>query len=255
MCSLGVHSQGKAMAAGTALATLAISVLLPSPVEAIGTGSRVHLTHLTLPGNRAPHGSGIAGLAGIVRMRTNVNTAVEPKPVSPSDGLIYRRPLLWTTARGAFPQLDAPTLARLRRHLTRGGTWILDGPLEKGPQRAFLESAQALALQLFPRDPLLALPTDHTLFMSFYLLSPAVFARGGSVLGVSRDGRAALIVVQGLAAAGAAGASGLDVEHRLRLAVNIVLYALTVDYKSDQVHAPAILRRRQVQPGRAPAAP
>ena len=33
-------------------------------------------------------------------------------------------------------------------------------------------------------------------------------------------------------------------EHAIRLGVNIVMYALCLDYKDDQVHAPFIMRRR-----------
>jgi hypothetical protein len=36
-------------------------------------------------------------------------------------------------------------------------------------------------------------------------------------------------------------------EQAIRLGVNLVLYALCLDYKDDQVHAPFIMRRRAGQ--------
>ena len=37
-------------------------------------------------------------------------------------------------------------------------------------------------------------------------------------------------------------------EAAIRLGVNLVMYALCLDYKDDQVHAPFILRRRAGRP-------
>jgi hypothetical protein len=37
-------------------------------------------------------------------------------------------------------------------------------------------------------------------------------------------------------------------EAAVRLGVNLVMYALCLDYKDDQVHAPFILRRRAGRP-------
>jgi hypothetical protein len=68
---------------------------------------------------------------------------------------------------------------------------------------------------------------------------------GGPVLGLIRDRRASLIVVHGVLSSAGGARDGQEAELQRRLSVNLVLYALCVDYKSDQVHAPAILERRK----------
>jgi hypothetical protein len=218
----------------------------PRDGRAIGKSSKVHLAHLTLAGGKAPRAKGLAALGGELRSRTNISMQRGVSPVSIGSASLQRLPLLVTTARGALPTLSAATVTRLRRHLARGGTWILDGPTSAAAGAAFRASATRLAAQLFPKRKLASLPVTHTLFKSFYLLSPSRFARESlPVRAVVRDGRAALIVVQGLSAAGGGAVVGRLRELLIRLTVNLVMYALCVDYKSDQVHAPTILKRRR----------
>lgn len=239
-----------AVGAVTAMVTGAVGPNVPA--GAIGKSSQVHLTHLVLPGAKQPWRDGLAGLVVTMRRRTNVNMASDLKPLGPGSARLARRPLLWTTARGALPKLRHGDRARLRRHLTRGGTWVLDGPSSPTQRSAFLASARRIARRLFPGQKLKRLSGRHTLFKSFYLLSPGRLARAaGPVLGVIRDQRAALVVVHGVAEAADGDPAGWEREPLLRLAVNLVMYTLCVDYKSDQVHAPSILERRKFRP-RAP---
>jgi hypothetical protein len=232
------------------LVSLVGLVAEPGPgAGAIGKSSQVHLSHLVLPGGDQPWRDGLASLVVTMRRRTNVNMASDLKALGPKSARLDRRPLLWTPSGGALPKLAAGDAARLRRHLTRGGTWVLDGPSSTDKRAAFLASARRIAGRLFPRGKLRHLAAGHTLFKSFYLLSPARLARAaGPVLGVVRDKRAAFIVVHGVAQAADGDPAGWEREPLLRLAVNLVMYALCVDYKSDQVHAPAILKRRRFRP-------
>jgi hypothetical protein len=99
------------------------------------------------------------------------------------------------------------------------------------------------------------------LFRSFYLLHlPA-----GRVLalpfleGVFSEGRAVIIYSQNdLGGAWARDAFGqwehdvvpggeMQREQAFRLGVNLAMYALCLDYKTDQVHVPFIMRRRAWQ--------
>jgi hypothetical protein len=214
--------------------------------RAIGKLSKVQLAHLKLPGGKAPRNRGLAALGGAVTRRTNISMRKSTVTLGPRSKKLFRLPLLVTTAAGALPKVGAKTITRLRRHLTRGGTWVLDGPSSASGAKAFRASAARVARQLFPKHKLRSLPASHTLFKSFYLLTPSRFSSASlPVSAVVRDGRAVLIVVQGVTAAGQGGVVGRLREWLYRLGVNLVMYALCVDYKSDQVHAPAILRRRK----------
>ena len=134
-----------------------------------------------------------------------------------------------------------------------------DGRAE-GP---FHASARRLAGRLLPERPLAPLPETHTLFKSFYLVKRAV----GRVAvtprweGASRDGRLLILYSENdLGGAWQRDSLGQwthsvypegerQREVAFRWGVNIVMYALCLDYKSDQVHIPFILRRRRWQVG------
>lgn len=225
---------------------VALAAAAPRRARAIGPGSKVCLAHLTLAGGKAPRAKGLAALSGEIHRRTNISVHRGMQRVSASSPALFRLPLLVTTATGALPKLSGAEVVRLRRHLARGGTWIIDGPASAQGGKQFRASATRLAKQLYPKRNLAPLPPTHTLWKSFYLLRASWYQRQSlPIRAVVRDGRAALIVVQGLSAAGGGTVLGRPREWLYRLTVNLVMYALCVDYKSDQVHAPTILRRRR----------
>ncbi len=231
---------------GLVVLLLCVITVRPPAVHSIGKSSKVHLAHLVLTGGTAPRAKGLAVLGGEIRRRTNISVAKGVQRVTVASPALFRRPLLVTTTSGALPKLSAGDVVKLRRHLSRGGTWIIDGPGSSTGATAFRASARRLAKQLYPKRKLAPLPVKHTLFKSFYLLRPALYQRQSvPIEAVTRDGRAVLVVVQGLSAAGSGSVVGRLREWLYRLTVNLVMYALCVDYKSDQVHAPTILKRRR----------
>jgi hypothetical protein len=160
--------------------------------------------------------------------------------------------------------------------MRQGGTILFDtrDQLESGfsPDGGASASTERLrdilsALNIPPLEPVRG---DHVLTKAFYLLDefPGLYA--GSPLWVeasqseeARDGRPVrsgdgvspiLITANDFAGAWAIDANGEpllpvasgDREQRvyaLRAGVNIVMYVLTGNYKSDQVHVPALLER------------
>jgi len=224
----------------------------PRWARAIGPASKVRLAHLALAGGggKTPRAKGLAILGAEIRRRTNIAVHRTTQRVRASSPALFRLPLLVTTADGVLPNLSAAEVVRLRRHLARGGTWIIDGPASSQGSARFRASAKRIAKQVYPKLKLAPLPSTHTLFKSFYLLRPSWYQRQSlPISAVVHDGRATVIVVAGLSAAGGsafhARGRGRVREWLYRLAVNLVMYALCVDYKSDQVHAPTILRRRR----------
>jgi hypothetical protein len=104
---------------------------------------------------------------------------------------------------------------------------------------------------------LVKLPAKHVVYRSFYLVQRPVGRVQGSdsIEAIEKSGRAAVIYSRhdlgGALERDNVGNYAHDVvpggpaqrEMAQRLAVNIVLYALCLDYKDDQVHAPFIMRR------------
>jgi hypothetical protein len=205
-------------------------------------------------------------------------TAVEPGPpvgVDPeADELAFYPVLYWPLAAETVPSPEA--LSRLAGYLSGGGMLLIDtqnGASGFGGASAQQMRAIARALNLPPLAPV---DQDHVLTRAFYLLDrfPGRW-RGGRVWaeapppredGVPEDADIPRFdrvddnvspVVVGSADWAAAWATDergdymfpvgrpgdRQREMALRFGVNLVLYALTGNYKSDQVHAPEVLRR------------
>jgi hypothetical protein len=139
-------------------------------------------------------------------------------------------------------------LQGLRRYIALGGLLVIDlGQRGNG----LLPAAWADAMAL---PPLAAMPADHVLTRSFYLLrqldgqpglsDTLLLARAAAGMEVAP----ALLARRNWAAAwsdvslGDMQAKG-DGEMAIRSGINLVIYAFTGQYKADQVHMPAIMQR------------
>jgi hypothetical protein len=203
---------------------------------------------------------------------------VEPGPpvgLDPAvDELALYPVIYWPLLADAVPGDDA--LARLAAYLAGGGMLVIDtqnGTSGFGGASATQMRRIARALNLPPLEPV---DETHVLTRAFYLLDrfPGRW-RGGQVWAEARptgaDGRArdpelaqfdrvddevspVLVGSADWALAWAIDERGAPLvpigragdrqrELAIRFGVNAVLYALTGNYKSDQVHAPEVLRR------------
>lgn len=244
-----------------AVCVLALSLLgAPGRAHAIGAKSRVALAQLRHgAGQSVPRPSALRRLAWEIDKRTSIDVAVEPRFVSLADEeALFEHPFLYLSGDKEFPLPPPREIGRLRRYLIYGGTLLIDSA-ESRPGGGFDRSVRALIERVLPEDKWRKLSPEHTLHKSFYLLERAV-GRVDLVPyleGIERDGRLAVIYTQndlgGAWARDDFGAWEYNVypggerqrERAFRWGVNIVMYALCVDYKADQVHIPFILKRRR----------
>ena len=112
---------------------------------------------------------------------------------------------------------------------------------------------------MFPDKKLAPIPKDHVLYKSFYLIDKPVgrVATSDRMMGVFEDDRLLLVFspndLMGAWARDNFGNWEYSVspggqrqrEMAFRMGINLVMYALCINYKADQVHVPFILRRRQ----------
>ncbi len=248
-------------------ALLGVAVLLLAQVGwGFGGQDRLALGQLVLSGQPAaqavPRPEALARLLWELEKRTSVEVSPEVAQVHLGDATaLHRHPLLYLAGDRAFPLPSDDELSNLRRHLQLGGLLLIDSA-EGRAGGAFDQSVRALLAKLFPQAPLARLPEAHVLFRSFYLLRVPV----GRVIAlpyvetVQLRGRAAIVYSQNdLGGAWARDRYGqwqhdvvpggeVQREQALRLGVNLVMYALCLDYKADQVHVPFIMRRRAWQP-------
>ena len=238
--------------------TLVISLLpvpgAPGSARALGPGAGTDVRRVLVGDQTASERQKPAErLAWEVRKRTSIETTLEPGVTRFDDPTIFRTPLLYWSSDRSFPPLSERELTGLRRFVEYGGFVLIDDAASE--PGGFDESVRRELARAFPAGRLERLPSAHTVFRSFYLLEDA-----GPLDAIVHAGRAAVVYARGDLGGAWASESGEDRggargfrgsaqrEQAVRLGVNLVMYALCLDYKDDQVHAPFILRRRAGRP-------
>jgi hypothetical protein len=209
--------------------------------------------------------AGLTGLTALLNRRTAIEAA-EPMEVDPEQDELIFFPLLYWPVAPEQPSLSPRAIERLNRFIATGGTIFFDtrDQGEDGATGSFAGAASQRLRQLVGGlniPPLIPVPPDHVLTKSFYLMQDFPGRWAGGQLWVEptedrvNDGVATVIIGSNdYAAAWAVDDQGRDLyavvpggeaqrEQAFRFGVNLVMYALTGNYKSDQVHVPAILER------------
>jgi len=272
----GFRSGGRA--AGTTAAVLAVTVI----VFAAGAGSAraqggstqeqfaleasgsTHLAYVITGSNDIDSvtRAGLIGLTNALNQRTAVE-AGEPMGLNlAADELSFFALIYWPVTADQ-PTPDEDTTAKLNRYLENGGTILFDTRDQQFVSGSANDMTQALqrltrGLKLPALEPI---PPDHVLTKAFYLMQEFPGRWTGGRVWVERgdartnDGVSRILAGgHDWAAAWAVDESGRPMfpvvpggerqrEMAYRFGVNLVMYTLTGNYKSDQVHVPAILER------------
>jgi len=209
--------------------------------------------------------SGLFGLSHVLFLRTSVEPA-DPHGLDPVSDALELYPLIYYALPENVdgPALSEEAIAALNRYMRTGGALVIDtregGSFEPG------EGSGTLAQLLDGLDvpPLVPVPDDHVLTKSFYLLDAFPGRFEGAPLWIeatARDGGSGGDGVSRLFVGDADWAGAWAVDQRTRrplfavdggerqremarrFGINLVMYVLTGNYKSDQVHLPALLER------------
>ncbi|MEZ5813101.1 MAG: DUF4159 domain-containing protein [Rhizobiaceae bacterium] len=245
-------------------------------LEAIEAISRTRIAYV-LTGDTAIDSISRAGIAGLNRFLIE-KTALEPGDPAGVDIAVDELafyPLIYWPVDPAAPMPSDAAIARIDAYMQQGGTVLFDtrdqyasGFGAAGATPATLRLREILAnLNVPPLEPV---PQDHVLTKSFYILRqfPGRYADAPLWVEASLeaensenrpvrtgDGVSPIMIT----AADFAGAWAIDEAGRpmfptvpanpmqrvyaLRSGVNIMMYMLTGNYKSDQVHLPILLER------------
>jgi len=263
-----------AVARGIATGTLLALMFLPAGAARADDGfvvratSELHLAYVQT-GDAAVDAVSRAGLVGLIatlNRRTAVETSAPLAVNIEADELIFF-PMLYWPVTAEQPPPSPKAVERINRYLETGGTILFDtrnsGEETPGPFGS-AASSQARLRRLVGAvkiPPLVPVPPDHVLTKSFYLLHEFPGRWNSGQVWVEpveervNDGVSSVIV----GGNDWAGAWALDDQGRpafpcvpggerqretaMRFGVNLVMYVLTGNYKTDQVHVPAILER------------
>ncbi len=217
---------------------------------------------------------GLIGLSRVLARRTSL-TPGDPVAVDPARDELNFYPLLYWPVVASRPQPPREAVGKAAQFMKQGGTIIFDtrdapastagGP--PTPEGNWLKILLAGA-DIPPLEPV---PPDHVVTKTFYLIDgfPGRYANGTTWIealppapadGIARPARAGdgvspiIITSNDLAAGWASDAGGESLyplepggerQHELALrgGVNLVMYTLTGNYKSDQVHVRDLLER------------
>lgn len=196
-----------------------------------------------------------AGLHGLTRILASRSSAElgQPMAVDPeTDELIFYPLVYWPVTEGAAP-LSVDARQKVNDYLRHGGLILFD-------TRDLPPAAVEPVLAQFDIPPLMRLPEDHVLTRSFYLLQETPGRFADTTVWVEREGsgndRVSSVIIgngdwgaawartpQGTYLAPVVPGGDRQREIAYRFGVNAVMYALTGNYKADQVHLPAIMER------------
>ncbi|PIE14297.1 MAG: LytTR family transcriptional regulator [Rhodobacterales bacterium] len=246
---------------------------------AINATAELVLGHITTGDARVDDmaHAGLRGLSDVLFQRTTIEPA-DPIAIDLERDDLTFFPFLYWPVTASMPVPSKQAYAKLNRYL-RGGGMILfdtrDGDIASygtGSTPAGLKLQKlALGLDIPPLEPL---PQDHVLTRSFYLLQDFPGRHRGRAVWVEaapadakraegmpfrnlNDGVTPVIIGgNDWAAAWAVGPKGdflapvgrgftgkRQREMAYRFGVNLIMHVLTGNYKSDQVHVPALLER------------
>ncbi|MBL8580921.1 MAG: DUF4159 domain-containing protein, partial [Rhizobiaceae bacterium] len=249
----------------------------PGDVEAIEAISTTRIAYV-LTGDSRLDSISRAGMEGLTRFLIE-KTALEPGDPAgvdiAKDELSFY-PIIYWPIDAATPMPSEAAIAHIDAYMQQGGTVLFDTRDQYGagmdlgsstsPETQRLREILA-GLNVPPLEPV---PSDHVLTKSFFILNefPGRFA--GSPLWVEASAEAQntdnrpvrtgdgvspiMITANDFAGAWAVDANGdallptvpgdpMQRVYALRAGVNIMMYMLTGNYKSDQVHVPVLLER------------
>jgi hypothetical protein len=199
---------------------------------------------------------GLVGLTLELKQRTTANLG-EPMGVDVARDPLMAFPLLYWPVTGEQGPLPAEARAAVNDYMHKGGMIMFD--TRDGGQGG-TEPLRRLTTGL-DIPPLMPVTSDHVLTRTFYLLREMPGRITGAQVFVQQGGDPANdnvspVVIGGNDYAGAwaiddraiapfAVVPGGEEQRELayRFGINLVMYALTGSYKSDQVHLPIILER------------
>lgn len=194
--------------------------------------------------------------------RTSIDLHERAVTISPTDRDLFRWPLLLWVGAGPCEPFSDEAATRLGRFLRAGGMMFIDDATPPGSDD-FDACVRRELPRLMPEVELARVDDDHTIYRSFYLLrepygrvrrqtyleglhfddrTPVLYGRNDTFGAYGRDSLGSwLLPMQ--------GGDGRDREMAFRLGINLLMYATCLDYKRDQVHVRAILRRRRWRVG------
>lgn len=192
----------------------------------------------------------------------STRTSVEPDGVAalnPENDMLSFFPLIYWPMTTQQKTLSTKAINNIQNYLNHGGTIIFDTRDQNtGAHTTNFDTPHGQVMRSITASlnvpPITIIPEDHVLGRSFYLLDhyPGRYETGTLWVekksNSGRDGVSSIIIGSNDWAGAwhdSMNQTRYDRQHELamRFGINLMMYALTGNYKADQVHIPHILER------------
>ena len=207
-------------------------------------------------GDWNPHPLAVTPLMEELMLRTSVEAPTVRHEITLTDRDLFSYPFLYLTGKYEFEPFTSEEIDNLRRFLSYGGFLLVDDAL--GQQGYGFDKAVRREMQkVFPGNDFKRLPSSHAALRSYYLLRSIGGVRivHPYLEGVTLGSSTPVIYCQN--GAGAAWerdqlgnwtnpcTPGGEQQRRdaFHLGINLIVYAMTENYKEDLIHVPFIRRR------------
>jgi len=207
-------------------------------------------------GDWNPHPLSVTPLMEELMARTSVEAATARREVTLTDRDFFNYPFLYLAGKYEFDPFNPEEIDNLRRFLSYGGFLLIDDALGQAGY-GFDKAVRREMQKIFPGNELKRLPSTHAALRSYYLLRRIGGVRIASptLEGITLGNSTPVVYCQNdlggawerdqvgkwtNACTPGGEAQRKDAFH---LGINLILYAMTENYKDDLIHVPFIRKR------------
>jgi len=207
-------------------------------------------------GDWNPHPLAVTPLMEELMLRTSVEAATARHEVTLGDRDLFSYPFLYITGKYEFEPFTQEEIETLRRFLSYGGFLLADDALGQAGY-GFDKALRRELKRVFPDNDFQRMPSSHAALRSYYLVRRIGGVRVASPnLDAIAIGTSTPVIYCQNDLSGAwerdqlgkwtsACTPGGEEQRReaFHLGINVILYAMTENYKDDLIHVPFIRRR------------
>ena len=207
-------------------------------------------------GDWNPHPLSVTPLMEELMARTSVEPSTVRHETTLTDGDLFNYPFLYLAGKYEFEPFNQEEIETLRRFLSYGGFLLIDDAL--GQQGyGFDKAVRREMLRIFPGNEFKRLASGHAALRSYYLLRRIGGVRivSPNLEGISVGTSTPVVYCQNdlggawerdqLGKWTNACTPGGEAQRKdaFHLGINLILYAMTENYKEDLIHVPFIRKR------------
>jgi hypothetical protein len=242
------------------LLTSALALPFALRAGAVGPASEVDIAEIQLSRGTISRPEAWTRLLFELLQSTSVEAEPRVVQLAPDDPALFRHPFAVLAGNDALTPLTEAASQQLVRYLSYGGFLFIDDTTGER-QSDFDTSVRAMVRKLFPTRALTTLPTDHSVYRAFFLISEPVgrVALHRTLEGVAQGSMHPLLYsrddLSGALDRRADGSDALpctpngELQRReaVKLAINLLMYGLTSNYKQDQAHVEQLIREGRLE--------